>query len=149
MREPRPGEQSLCCRPPGASQAQAFCGITSNKLVICWGSSDYGQLGNGIDTLVDGGANHDAGPACANGIHCTTSPLVITAPAIQFTKLSSGWNDSLALGSDGKVYAWGYNGNGQLGHVPLTNGDDGACINSVIDSVGPCNALPAVVNGLP
>ncbi|MDT7513493.1 InlB B-repeat-containing protein, partial [Bifidobacterium sp. H1HS10N] len=32
-----------------------------------------------------------------------------------YLQVSAGYHHSLAVGSDGNVYAWGYNGNGQLG----------------------------------
>ncbi|WP_416518120.1 InlB B-repeat-containing protein [Bifidobacterium asteroides] len=44
--------------------------------------------------------------------------VTLTPPAtrgIRFSQVSAGKNHSLALGSDGKLYTWGYNSDGQLG----------------------------------
>jgi alpha-tubulin suppressor-like RCC1 family protein len=35
--------------------------------------------------------------------------------------VAAGWNCSLALGNDGRVYAWGFNGEGVTGVDPSTN----------------------------
>ena len=49
---------------------------------------------------------------------------------------------SLAIRTDGTVWAWGANGSGQLGHPADTEGD-------VACSTGPCNPVPKQVQGLP
>jgi alpha-tubulin suppressor-like RCC1 family protein len=41
----------------------------------------------------------------------------------QITSISAGVSHSLALATDGKVYAWGQNNNGQLGDLGWTNRD--------------------------
>ena len=43
-----------------------------------------------------------------------------TAP-VRFTQVSAGQSHSLAVGSDGNLYAWGNNTNGQLGNGTTTN----------------------------
>ncbi len=71
-----------------------------NTRLLAWGSNGSGQLGN-------------------NAI--TDSPIptaVISTGALadkSITALAVGSNHSIALSSDGRVTAWGYNGNGQLG----------------------------------
>ena len=51
---------------------------------------------------------------------------------------------------DGRVWAWGNNGSGQLGHEPGDAGDEGGCDPAAFPSSGTlCNAGPAVVQGLP
>ena len=77
--------------------------LGSDGYAYAWGSNDYGQLGNGTDTG-----------------YRTTTPVKVSKPAgapVDFTyvQISAGWNYSVALGSDGNAYAWGYNGSGQLG----------------------------------
>jgi hypothetical protein len=67
-----------------------------------WGGNDAGQLGNNST------ANSDA-------------PLLVTVPTgVTFTQMSAGGGHSLAVGSDGKAYAWGDNGAGELGTNSLT-----------------------------
>ncbi|WP_022882881.1 RCC1 domain-containing protein [Gryllotalpicola ginsengisoli] len=45
----------------------------------------------------------------------------VPLPDIEFTKLAAGYNHALALAANGSVYAWGYNGYGQLGTGDTTN----------------------------
>ncbi len=63
-----------------------------------WGRNWSGQLGDG--TTVD-----------------RSSPVQVQAPeaGVTFTKIAAGYEHSVALGSDGNVYAWGGNWTGQLG----------------------------------
>ena len=73
--------------------------IGSDAKLYAWGYNGYGQLG-------DGSYNQQ------------TTPVVVKLPTgVTPTAVAAGSNHSLAIGSDGKLYAWGYNGNGQLGVV--------------------------------
>ncbi len=83
--------------------------IESDGNTYAWGNNGTGQL----------------------GINSTTEshvPVVVHLPAfVTPTAIAAGFYHSLAIGSDGKLYAWGNNGNGQLGnnsttesHVPVT-----------------------------
>jgi alpha-tubulin suppressor-like RCC1 family protein len=49
------------------------------------------------------------------GILPTTAFAVTTENAPRFTQVVGGTRSFVALGTDGKVYAWGYNSDGQLG----------------------------------
>ena len=66
---------------------------------FAWGSNSSGQLGDGTTTD-----------------HYT--PVTITMPAgvNYFTQISMGYRHTLGVGDDGQLYAWGYNGEGQLGN---------------------------------
>lgn len=79
--------------------------IGSDGNIYAWGDNEYGQLGNGStvdsDTLVK-----------------VALPAGVTA-----SEIACGYYHSLALGSDGNVYAWGENNNGQLGDGSTTNSD--------------------------
>jgi len=62
-----------------------------------WGSNYYGQLGDG--SVVD-----------------AFQPTRVAMPdGVRFTKVSAGFRHSLALDEDGRAWAWGSNGDGQLG----------------------------------
>jgi serine/threonine-protein kinase len=50
---------------------------------------------------------------------------------------------------DGRVWAWGNNGAGQLGHPPGDAGDEGGCDPAAFPSGTECNAVPLQVQGLP
>ena len=77
--------------------------VGSDGNAYAWGRNSLGQLGNGTSSSYQ------------------NTPVKVGKPAdapADFTYLqvsAGGWH-SLALGSDGNVYAWGYNGNGQLGN---------------------------------
>jgi alpha-tubulin suppressor-like RCC1 family protein len=75
-------------------------GLGSDGKVYAWGANGYGQLGDG--TLTD-----------------RTRPVAVGAgeipSGVTITEVRAGRDHSLALGSDGKVYAWGRNASGQLG----------------------------------
>ena len=68
---------------------------TNNKL---WtgGVQIFGQLGNGTKNI-------------------STNELVNIAPTSNFVKIAAGYNASFAIDSNGKLWAWGYNINYQLG----------------------------------
>ena len=70
--------------------------VKTNGTVWAWGYNFNGQLGDGttVQKLV---------------------PTQITALTGTYIAVAAGVSHSLALKSDGTVYAWGLNGNGQLG----------------------------------
>jgi alpha-tubulin suppressor-like RCC1 family protein len=79
--------------------------IGSDGNLYAWGSNTKGQLGDGTIT------QH-------------TSPEVITlATGIKPAAISAGNLNSLAIGSDGKLYAWGDNSFGELGDGTTTQQD--------------------------
>ena len=83
--------------------------LGSDGNAYAWGCNYYGNLGN----------NSASGYSDANPV-----PMRVRDPAnptdkskgLQATQVSAGYHLSLAVGSDGNAYAWGYNGNGQLGN---------------------------------
>ncbi len=56
---------------------------------------------------------------------------------------------TLARTQDGKVWAWGDNGVGQLAHAPGSQGDVPGCDMSTFDAGTTCNVKPLQVGGLP
>ncbi len=81
--------------------------LTADGHVYAWGYNNYGQLGNG---------------STANA----TTPVEVEGPGgtgtlSNIVAISAGGYHSLALTADGHVYAWGYNGYGQLGNGSTTN----------------------------
>jgi alpha-tubulin suppressor-like RCC1 family protein len=73
--------------------------LDSAGKVWTWGKGVYGVLGTG--------------PVPEPGWQLPTQ--VITPVGVTFTKIAAGGGHTLALGSDGNVYAWGNDGGGQLG----------------------------------
>ena len=76
----------------------------SRPATYAWGLNAYGQLGN-------------------NSTTDSSVPVPVSLPTgvSGFTAFAVGDYHSLGLGSDGKLYAWGYNGIGQLGNNSTTN----------------------------
>ena len=73
--------------------------IDEDGKVYAWGDNDWGQLGDGTN-------NRSNIPICISDI--ATNLVNIKA-------ISAGGDHTVAIDENGKVYAWGYNGNGQLG----------------------------------
>ena len=80
------------------------CAIVAGGAVKCWGSNDFGQLGDGTTTS------------------STTAVTPISSGAIA---IAAGSAHTCAMKSDFSVWCWGYNFDGQLGigsttdsHVP-------------------------------
>jgi alpha-tubulin suppressor-like RCC1 family protein len=98
---------SGAARPEIASGGQHTCALLSSARVMCWGSNEYGQLGNNS--------------AAWTGIPVEVGRL----PNAE--QLSSGYWHSCAVVEEGQVQCWGNDFYGQLGngernttsHVPV------------------------------
>ncbi|MEU8031737.1 hypothetical protein AB0C13_24355 [Streptomyces sp. NPDC049099] len=115
--------------------------LRSDGTVLAWGSNFRGQLGNGTTTD-------------------TTTPVQVcapgqTAPCSQFltgiVAISAGGRHSLALNSDGRVFAWGGNDAGQLGDGTNTDRNVPVQLLSVSGvqsiSAGAAHSLVSLNNG--
>lgn len=72
--------------------------VTGQGRVYAWGRNDLGQLGNGRFGIGEKAYE----PARVEGLE-------------NIVAVAAGWDHSLALARDGKVYAWGGRSHGQLG----------------------------------
>lgn len=71
--------------------------LASSGQLYAWGWNSFGQLGIGSTTD-------------------QTEPAAVHAPdGVQFTQVATGLYRVVALATDGSVYAWGWNDQGQLG----------------------------------
>ncbi len=85
--------------------------VGSDGNAYAWGSDYYGQLG-------DGTTSSRNAPVRVKTPDRKTYPDL---PAdFTYLQVSAGNAHSLAVGSDGNAYAWGYNGNGQLGNGTIS-----------------------------
>jgi alpha-tubulin suppressor-like RCC1 family protein len=83
------------------------CLLTSEGRVFCWGRNNRLQLGT-----------TEATPDCNGGTgDCVAStPVLVSALPVSATQLSVGQAASCVVGTDGRVYCWGSDSNGQLGN---------------------------------
>ena len=85
--------------------ANSHAGAISNGQIYSWGRNNYGQTGLGFySTMSD---NPD--------IHPTSPHLVPTPADTAFAALSFGQNHSLAIDTQGRLWSWGDDADGQLG----------------------------------
>ncbi|WP_147463449.1 RCC1 domain-containing protein [Cellulomonas triticagri] len=74
----------------------------SDGLTYAWGNGGSGRLGNGTTAS-------------------SSVPVPVSAPdGVTFTAVFAGSAHSVASGSDGLTYAWGYAASGQLGNFSVT-----------------------------
>ncbi len=71
--------------------------LTANKTVWTWGNNNLGQLGLGVDDQYE------------------TTPGQVSELS-NVVAIAGGYAFTLAVTSNGQVYAWGDNGNGELGY---------------------------------
>ena len=86
--------------------------LGSDGNTYAWGDNLYGQLGNGT-------RSSRSAPVRVKTPDRSTYPDL--PEDFTYVQVSAGQYHSLALGSDGNVYAWGYNNNGQLGDVTTSS----------------------------
>ncbi|WP_422614034.1 hypothetical protein [Bifidobacterium indicum] len=113
-RHPTPG---MVAKPAGApagfTWTQAIAGyihsmaIGSDGNLYTWGNNRYGQLGRDTNS---GTTNPNPTPGLPD--KPAGAPTGFT-----WTQATAGWGHSLAVGSDGNLYTWGYNQYGQLGRT--------------------------------
>src|SRR5262249_51263041 len=91
----------------GADQACALDGLGE---AFCWGDNAYGELGNGVPTLLpDGGSAPTPLPV---QVSRSTSGGASSWPMVS---ISSGANYTCARSADGSLWCWGGNPGGANG----------------------------------
>jgi len=97
----------------------------SDGSVLAWGYNNYGQVGeNG--TVTD--------PRTGVTTHYSKVPVVVPNLS-NVVDVSAGWNHSVALKSNGTVWAWGHNTAGELGNGSTTNSTIPVQVTGLIDIV--------------
>ena len=123
------------------------CALTLDHNALCWGSNQFGQLGDGTTTnrvaptLVGGGLSFqaiaggdpwtcglttDGKAACwgaVQGVGAISTPHEYVGAPV-FVSLAVGSAHACALTADGSAYCWGNNQFGQLGDSTNVSRDD-------------------------
>ena len=86
-----------------ACGSEHILALDINGKVYSWGNSSKGQLGQGLNS---------AAP-------CTTPRLILTEH--KFVDIACGYNHSMSVDEEGKLFSWGAGADGRLGHE---NSDD-------------------------
>ena len=109
--------------------------LASDGSVYAWGSNWAGELGIGTVSAPE---------------QPVTSPVRVHLPAgAKFTAIAAGWNHSLALASDGTLYAWGSNSLGQLGNGIIAQTDAELNVSTPVRVVLPTGIkVKAIAAGL-
>jgi alpha-tubulin suppressor-like RCC1 family protein len=89
-----------------AAGADHSLAVRADGSVWAWGDNTYGELGTNSTT------------SSTSPVHVLGSGGTGTLSGV--TAVAAGNSFSLALTSGGNVYAWGYNGDGQLGNNTKT-----------------------------
>ena len=97
-----PGLADVAAVSGGAEHSLALLG---NGTVRAWGENAWGQLGNGT--------------TITTGCYCIPNPVQVSG-LTNITAISSGAVHSVAMRSDGTVWAWGRNLEGELGNGSTT-----------------------------
>jgi serine/threonine-protein kinase len=106
--------------------------------VYCWGDDETQQT--------------NATPA-QDGFCTSNVPCIIDGHAVGLVNVAevrASTYATIARGVDGRIWAWGNNGAGQLGHPPGDASDEGGCDPAAFPPSGTlCNGIPVAVQGLP
>ena len=100
---------AVACPMVSAGQYHTLA-LKSDGSLWSWGYNNYGQLGDGTS----GSGTDKSAPVQVKGAGGSGNLSDIVAVA-------AGSNHSVALKSDGSLWAWGHNGNGQLGDGTTTS----------------------------
>jgi alpha-tubulin suppressor-like RCC1 family protein len=87
---------------PGPGVGNHNCAIKTGHTVWCWGDNGNGQLGDGTTT--------------GNPV-----PVQVSGHATDWAAVSDGLGHTCAVKTDGTVWCWGWNIDGQLGDGTTTD----------------------------
>ena len=104
------------------------CALLSDRTVRCWGSNEFGQLGNGV--LSDAAAP-DGAPIVA--------PVTVPVPVANLTgalAITAGDDHSCALLAGGTVRCWGRNASGELGNGTTSDSPVPTAVKTLSTAIG-------------
>ena len=111
--------------PMVASGRDFTLALKTDGTVWAWGYNQYGQLGDGA-AFETSGVRNDATQISKSNVVQVQFP-----EGVKISYIAAGGYHSLAVTTEGYVYAWGYNAYGQLGNASTAN-----------------SAVPVLVHGL-
>ncbi|AKV54968.1 hypothetical protein AB656_00245 [Bifidobacterium actinocoloniiforme DSM 22766] len=134
-RGPDTGGTTVHITPPDPPQPLRFTQISAGSFhslaigtdgnTYAWGYNFNGQLGDGTRAS-------------------RSAPVrVSTPPGVRFTAVSAGGYHSLAISSDGRLYSWGSNSNGQLGDGGSSDRNTPAPVNPATDNTATWKTISA------
>jgi alpha-tubulin suppressor-like RCC1 family protein len=106
---------------PGLTATLISAGFGSSLALLedgtlwAWGDNTYGQLGNGSGAVRSNLVHIASGPTSVTSGPNVSNVAVLVLDLSHLTAISAGGNFCLALKSDGTVWAWGLDNDGQLG----------------------------------
>jgi alpha-tubulin suppressor-like RCC1 family protein len=77
------------------------CGLVASGAAYCWGTNDFGQLGNGTRTV--------------SGVIGSATPVPVSG-GLSFTALDAGGYHTCGIVIAGSAYCWGLNESGEIGN---------------------------------
>jgi alpha-tubulin suppressor-like RCC1 family protein len=112
--------------------------LRSDGKVYACGLNNYGQLGDGTTGYGTSGTSADK----STPIAILTTNIGTSLP---ITAIAAGWSHTLFLRSDGKVFACGYNAQGQLGDGTTTQQNTPIAISTT--NIGTSLPITAIAAG--
>ena len=85
--------------------------IDNNGNLWDWGTYDNRQIANDLAWVLPSNFSF-SNPVRAR---YSDSPVQINTDGVKFKEVSAGWSFSLALDTDGNIWSWGFNNQGELG----------------------------------
>ncbi len=102
------------------------CAIVGNGSVKCWGTNNYGQLGDGTTNSCR---------AVNTGYYTCSGTPVSVSNISNATTISAGNSHACALLSDKTIKCWGRNSSGQLGDGTYTDRSNPVTVSGITSAI--------------